>query len=470
MIAIACSTWATFAAALALSVHCVRAAFGDERRGHSAFRACAALLLSAGLVSTLATLRMLLVLGPARAVGFNLVVAIAMGAAALALRRRGASDAAARPRVPVTWLDGLFVVLAALSLLACLEHTWRTPDGQWDAWAIWTYRGRTLLRSGGRIDAATAGYPLTFLTVFHLDYPLGLPALLVEGWRATGGESTFIPAAVAVFFTTAMAAVLGTATSAMASRQAAMLVTALLFSTPNLVTSCWYKMADIPVGTFALLATALAATAVSTRRGLPLLLSGACAGFAAFTKNEGLLYLSAICVALLTAVRGGLWERWRHLLLFVTGAAPMLVLLRVYRSLNGVPAQQISSTLADTLHRLSDPGRYVLVGRALWGQALDFDAWGALLLALPPAIVALVAAGRFHGPARVPIVVAAVSAAGLALVYVTTPYDLAWQLSSSVDRLLMQLVPLFLLAVGIAVGAPRALPAGPPTSARPATA
>jgi hypothetical protein len=81
------------------------------------------------------------------------------------------------------------------------------------------------------------------------------------------------------------------------------------------------------------------------------------------------------------------------------------------------------------------------------GEAMGRELWygGATMIGTLPVLVLFIMAhgvsGHRNPGARLALLALAIMLAAFALVYVLTPLDLAWHLRTSVDRVLLQLMP-----------------------------
>src|SRR4029077_17881209 len=136
------------------------------------------------------------------------------------------------------------------------------------------------------------------------------------------GATPAVPAAVALLFSLALAAMLSSALSIARSTAAGLLAGSILLANQFLVNSAPDQSAALPLAFFGLGSAALL---VLDRSARYLTLAGIFAGFAAWTKNEGLLLRVALALAILvTAAR---IEGIRQAGLFFAGALPVLLLV-----------------------------------------------------------------------------------------------------------------------------------------------
>jgi hypothetical protein len=326
------------------------------------------------------------------------------------------------------------VLLCALGVAGWyLAHR---PHGKWDAWAIWNLRARFLHRGGEHWTAAFS--PLLPWT--HPDYPLLLPGAVARGWSYAGEETTLVPRLIAVLFGAATIGLLMSTLTRLRDTSQGYLGGLVLLATPYFLELTTDQYADVPLAFFFLASAAL--WEIQDRQGsgirLPLL-AGLLTALAAWTKNEGMLFLA---VAVLVRLRGG---ARRELAAFLVGALPVVLVL-AYFKLHLAPVNDLigGQGVRATLERLADVRRYGLIAWFYLVALVSIGPGLAVVLAVYRLLLggAPLRPGRGHTPA-----VLALMLAGYAVVYLTTPNELAWHLSDSVHRLFMQLWPSALLAV-----------------------
>jgi hypothetical protein len=177
---------------------------------------------------------------------------------------------------------------------------------------------------------------------------------------------------------------------------------------------------------------------------------------AAWTKNEGLVFaLSMLVLAAAAAIRGSARAGHRprrpaglQLLWGIAGGAPVVIAI-VWFKLALAPASGLAEGLSlDVLvTRLFDLHRHVTVAALMAQHAVRWS--GSFSVAVFP-LMGLAAIWMAIQKGRA--VRAMTAVLGLVLmsyyfVYVTTPFDITWHVSSSIDRLLVQLWPALVLAV-----------------------
>lgn len=344
---------------------------------------------------------------------------IAFGAASPPVSRRSIGG-----RVPrrIVLLLGVAAVLALL-------HIRTSPFGSGlDAWAIWKLKARFLFE-------APEQWRLIFsneLGFSHPDYPLFYPLAIVSGWAWE--ESVLAVWGVCAFFSVSTAMLL--AASLAEDRRAWPIgAAALLLATPHFNGMGASQYADSLIAYFFLAAGSLSSRALTYSFARTAVLAGALAGCGAFTKNEGVLGLAVACALFV--------PRPKLLFFFLVGALPWIAALAALK----FEAGSFSEFFRSAAMHVSDPAsRSRLIAGHTLTAMLRESYWGWAWVFLCG--TAMFRWRGFLGPgARECAVFVLLIVAGYFTVYMITPHDLAWQLSNSADRLLLQLYPLCIYAV-----------------------
>ena len=354
------------------------------------------------------------------------------------------------------WLPRLLTIAFALALCAALYsavmHTLAHPHGEgWDAFAIWNLHARFLFRGGPNWrDGFTSLLPWS-----HPDYPLLLPAAIAHFWSYLGHDAPLVPAIIGFLFTFSTVGLLLSALATLRGRTAALLAATALLATPSFVEQGTSQYADVPLSFFILATVALiclhdASEGSSQRAPGLLILAGFAAACAAWTKNEGLLFLCAIVVArLLILMRSKFfWQdrtaRIRQFAPLLVAVVPALLLIAYFKHFIAPPGDLFSDPTT-TLRKLFDPARYWAIFRWYVKGFFRFGRWllipGTLLL-----IAFYFAAGKEDHPRprsgiRTSALALSLTLAGYFAVYLITPYDIYWHLRFSLTRLFLQLWP-----------------------------
>jgi hypothetical protein len=431
----------TFAAgALAFGLALCAAAFPPAAsRAERLFRLAAGSVLGLGVSGALS---MALRLSRLPAGGKDVALLVLGAAVLVAVRARGLRverGAQSGPANPV--LAAATMVAAAIVFALFVEHTVRYPDGGWDARAIWNLRARALHRAPQRLDLAFSPK----MPEAHPDYPVLLPALVADALALGDGEESYASGSIALAFAALFVAVAGTGAAALSGATAGWVSALVVLGFPALLQMGATQCADVPLA--ALLATASALVVMSRERWQALALAGFAASLCALTKNEGLIWAGALALAV-SSVMG-----WRSAKAMISGAAPGLLLLLIFKTRFVPPNDLAAGTSAGGLvARIADPHRVAAVASGLVAQLWNFPMWG-----LTGPALALAAAwplrSRFSEAAagtRILRRTLALCVAALFGIFLAAPRDVGWLLPASADRLLLQLTgPAVLLASSV---------------------
>ena len=376
--------------------------------------------------------------------------------------RRSTEASVADERVaidrPGGWIRPALGTAFALALIASAYasavRTVAHPQGDgWDAFAIWDLHARFLFRGGPHWkDGLVPLIPWS-----HPDYPLLLPAAIAHFWRYVGNESSAVPSAMALIFAFGTVGLLLSGLSILRGRNQAFLGGTVLLATPFFVEQGTSQYADVPLAFFFLATIVLLCFHDAGTRSPGLLaLAGLTAGFAAWTKNEGLLFLGAIVLArVVILARHEGWTSCRRQTLPMLLAALPVLLVIAYFKVRVAPAGDLFSNPASLWHKILDPARYWATVQWYAKEFLRFGHWllipGPVLLAGYYFMVGREAGSKYEAGIRTSVLALGLTLAGYFAVYVITPYDIHWHLRSSLNRLFLQVWPsaifLFLLTV-----------------------
>jgi hypothetical protein len=211
-----------------------------------------------------------------------------------------------------------------------------------------------------------------------------------------------------------------------------------LLATEGYVSQAAMQYADIPLAFYILSSVTLAALAAA-RDWPPVLtaLAGVFAGFAAWTKNEGLPFVALMCAV-------ALWQgRWRAMKWLAAGAAPAVILTIVFK-LTLVEGREamFPLTIRDGMKMIADPGRW---GEIIGSFTLNF--WGLGFPWAHPFLLMAIAAWAL-GFARKQWWLLAAPLGLLAAdfgIYLISATGLTWHLGTSNSRVIVQVWPAVLL-------------------------
>ncbi len=356
----------------------------------------------------------------------------------------------------------LFGAALAAMVVAHVQMFSRSPHGGgFDAFATWNLRARFLFRGG-------MDWPLGFSEVIgwsHPDYPLLVPVTVARLWCHAGGDLAAAPALAASIWTFSTVGLLVWAVGSIRGRDQGLLAGLALAATPFFVMHGASQFADTPLS-FYMLGTAVFGflaldEAQAAWHESAWLMTGLCAGCAAWTKNEGIAF-ACIATALLSLhiLRSGTkTQALRAIAKLAAGMAPLLCCLIFFKA-GMAPSNDLvaGQSAGATWQRLVQPGRYWTVVSWFAERLFLFDSKG--WMHITPVVAAhllLMGTSPDHvRPARSRMLATmlALVTAAYAMAYVTTPNDLEWHLRTSLDRLILHLWPICLLLLFITTRTP----------------
>ncbi len=343
----------------------------------------------------------------------------------------------------ITYPLAIFLVTATcIAFLYSIRYATAHPHGGWDSWAIWTLRARFLFRSGAQWKDAFS----SVIGYSHPDYPILLPATIDRLWTYLQREALWVPTMLGLFFMSCTVCLAISSVALLRNKSQALLAGAVLVSTPFLVKHAVSGYAEPPLMFFILATCVLLIMSDSAPRML--VLAGLSAGLAAWTKNEGLLFLVSVgtSLAVLLFVTHGWNSCIRALSFFLAGVLPILAIIILFKSQVHAGSWLLAPSPGggSILARLTALGRYSTISKYYFREILRFGEWKVSMVLVLVAYFLLV--GRLRGPKQKLGLLTVTGALAIAFigyffVYVITPTELTWQLENSLNRILLQLWP-----------------------------
>ena len=331
----------------------------------------------------------------------------------------------------------LLLVIVTLAFAAAWQSN---PQGNWDAWAIWNMRARYLAAGDG--FAARAWSPVLG-AASHPEYPLLLSSFIASCWAFSHSVSELAPIATGYAFFLALIAMVTGGVAALRGPIMGLAAGLVLLASPALLREAPAQYADVPLACY------MAGAVLLAMLDRPVF-AGILAGFAAWTKDEGLLFLAIFLVVSAVIKR-------RAAILALAGALPVALVAVAFKL--SLPKLATSFTGVN--------------GGGLASRAADFSRVGIILAAFGREIAAmstswyhpvlpLIALGVACGLERERLR-AAVYSGSVALLlllgyfgaFLVTGYDLKWQLDTALGRLLVQVWPLIVITAVAAMRAPK---------------
>lgn len=342
----------------------------------------------------------------------------------------------------------LFYTAIFISALLFILLSLKSPHGEWDAWAIWNLRARFIFRGSEYWHSAFSQY----MDWSHPDYPLFLPITISRIWTFSKAESVFVPNMIAFLFTFGTIGLLVSAVSYFRGSFQALLSGVFLMSIYTYIRIGASQFADIPLSFFILSTLILLACfhlGANEKKIHFLFLSGLTSGLAAWTKNEGILFILCVIISHLIFMRQEYWKySFKNLVAFFSGAIPIIAVV-LYFKLRFSPSTDIffENSYQSILHKILDPSRYVTVLKAYASDIYKLFGLKSLF------IIGMIAACGISKNRQLKFVAFLLSSIlflqlmGYFFIYIITPHDINWHLRSSLNRLLVQLLPGFIFII-----------------------
>jgi hypothetical protein len=330
----------------------------------------------------------------------------------------------------------------------------QSPHGLWDAWSCWNLISKFISR-------APDTWPQLLHQMnaidFHPDYPLLQRGFIAKCWLLMGNETVWVPILSAFVFTFCTIGLLSSAVGIFNSKTDGLIAGLIMLCTPFFMVMGYSQYADNTVGYF-YLATVILLTFArksKTTNTRLLIVAGITAGMAAWSKNEGLLFI--VCLFTSQAVLVLFKKDYRTLLnemkYLLLGMLPFLLIIAYQKFIIAPPNQIISAQGEATFDKLADISRYKIVFDWFVEQFSTFGKWainpwwfilGGLLLR-----GVSVKENNYSFVSN--IILLSLMITGFFFVEIITPHGLSYYLSTSVHRLFFQLFPTFLFIYFLAI-------------------
>ena len=351
----------------------------------------------------------------------------------------------------VTRMQGILLgcsgVVFLVSLSSTASYLLRRRQGDWDAWMMFNRAARFVYRDQVNwLDS----FSRQMDPIFHADYPLLLAMDTASGWDTLGSETPHVPMVLSGLFAVACAGLMVGALASIKSVGQAALGLIVLWGLPIVVNEGAREMADLPLAFFILGTGVLIYLFVLHQKPGLLALAGLTAGLAAWTKNEGSLFVVAAGLALGIAFFRK--RPFRILAWYALGLALPLAIVLYFKLFLAPSSDVLSNGPARSIAQALDLARHAQILQFFWNEIRGFGSWKIAGLSFGILPVLLIYALLFHSEVLkehrtafiAGITMLVVQALGYYAIYLITPYDLAWHLSYSAERIVLQIFPLLL--------------------------
>ncbi len=329
------------------------------------------------------------------------------------------------------------------SLLGLVNYVFHRQVGDWDSWMIFNRAARFIYRGQEFWQDAFSD---ELDVVFHADYPPMLAMNIASSWEVLGKESIYTSMFQSLLFSIACVLSMAFALYNLKSISQAGLGIILLWGSYLFVYEGGRQTADIPLAFFMLASVIFHSLFKQEDNPILIALAGFCAGLAAWTKNEGSLFVLASAAGILfLSFRE---HSMRRLQLFVMGLA-LPIGATLYFKLFLSPSSEFLR--GNITAQLTDISRHKIIFASFFNAILGFgpEKLGNyfLLLILVYLIIQLPKNKPPISQYMYILIILAIQFSGYYLFYLISPYDLVWHTRYSSTRLIAHLYPLFIFLV-----------------------
>jgi hypothetical protein len=336
--------------------------------------------------------------------------------------------------------------LLAMSFLGFLFASLNNPHGGWDAFAMWNLKARFLFLGGDQWR-----HLFSVENRLHLDYPLLLSGFIARCWSYVGDDPVVIPAIVAAVFTFSTVGLMYSTLVVLRGKSQGVLAGIMLLCNPSFIREGASQYADIPLGYYILLATVLVIFHGRENNKSSLALAGIAVGLAAWTKNEGILFVVAFAVAHLTTTlyTQGIRNYFSQLMNLSCGLFPVLAVVIFFKLWYAPPSNFIfTEGLGPALEKIFQASRHLIIMKYI---LVVFILFGGLLLIFYWGLAGLKIEKKEISAIIFSIIMLSIMLAGYYFIYLTTAFPLDWHLGTSLNRVLLQIWPLLIFTFFLAV-------------------
>lgn len=351
------------------------------------------------------------------------------------------------------WWELLVVLAIGLTVLDVFVSTLTTPFLYLDAIWFWTPKAKLFYQH--RFTPFAAFHD--FSEFVHPDYPLFLPLTEVWLFLWMGGVNEYFMKLLSPVYMMLLVLSMWAFVRRFCGQRAALIAAGLLATTPFVLQHGTMAFADLPLAFYYWLATALLLAWFQTPQPLFLLLGAVFLGLSGLIKNEGLplIVLNGCALAgyLVGQRKAGRREIQRALLLFGGVSVGMVLPWLFVRYRMGLESDlslpSLSSLLPRALQRIWPMAK--ALAREMFAPSSVLTKWNLAWYLL---VLVVVLHGRtlWRSVLRYPALILAGQALVYLWIYIITPYNINWHLSSSLDRLLLHGYPLALVLIGCSLG------------------
>lgn len=361
-----------------------------------------------------------------------------------------------------------FIILSLITIISFVLRVLNDPHGSWDAWNIYNLGARFIFRGAAEWTSAFSNQYSWSLP----DHPLLISVGVARVWNYVGNETLVAPILQAFLFTSATVIMMVFSLSRLQNKNQGLIAGTVLLGIPFFIYNGSSLIADVPVG-FYILATLVLYCFIDEgtkkKSGL-IFICGTMAGFAAWTKDEGLLLIASIFIArfIVVTLQKGAGAFLKEAVIFSAGLTPVLIIIAYFKFLlvsqnivhlkdQLVPAITyiLNQDFNALFNSLTDISKYLIIGKTFLVKFYNLEKW--MLIVFPVFILLM---GRSDKKRNNPgiytsLLILVIMICGYFTVFLVYPLDnLEWLLEATTKRLLLQILPGSIFVFFLIIAAP----------------
>lgn len=345
-----------------------------------------------------------------------------------------------------------FAVALLLDIFTFIISSTTFPHGQSDAITIYNLRARFIFRSGENWKTAFSSSLFWF---HHMDYPPMIPLSIVRSWIYNLKETQVVAQLIGFLYTFSTVGLATIAILLLRGQFHGYFSGLILLGSFSLIKQGAAQQADVPLAFFFLATVILLYLGPRfPGEGGFYCLAGLMAGFAAWTKNEGILFL--VSVVIILSIKSVFCQDRRNgfieFFYFLLGAAPVAVGI-IYFKQNIAPPNYLFSSFSfpSAIEKIMNIHRHIDIIKAFFYK-FSYTLFPMLIVY---SIFTGINISEDEKPSLISLILLlGIMILGYYFVYLLSPRDLNWHLMSSLHRLFVQLLPCVLFVFFMLIQAP----------------
>ncbi len=353
------------------------------------------------------------------------------------------------PRLGISFLQILILIIAgsvfAASFLGVVNYASQRVHGDWDAWMIYNRAARFIYRGQ---EAWQDAFSKDMDVIFHADYPPLLSLNIASRWALLNEETSYVPMFQSIFFSLASLGLCFSALASLKSLGQAGLGIIFLGGVSLFLGEGGRQTADVPLAFYILASIVFLFFCYQEGRPVLIVYTGFSMGLAAWTKNEGMLFLFVSAgIMVIAAIRKG---SFHGLFFFFAGLFLPLVLLLYFKFQLAPPSEFLVHENGVIMQNLLDTSRHRFIFNSFKNFILHSGGWNNIGVFVVLCLYFLLFRIRVkdnQNAVFISLAIFAFQIMGYYFIYLISPYDLEWHVSFSLNRLFVHIYPALVFVI-----------------------